>query len=122
MQEQMNIRPVPAYTGSVLSYSVGFIGSLICTFAAYAIVAYHLPMPFSALGIVVSLAIIQFVIQLMLFLHIGRHTPTWRMAALAFAFITVIILVVGSLWIMYNLNLRMMMPDAQMEYMLRDAG
>ena len=36
--------------------------------------------------------------------------------------ITVIILVVGSLWIMYNLNGRMMMPDEQMRYMLQDAG
>lgn len=112
----------PPHSGTVLSYTIGFVGSLLCTFFAYAIVAWNLPVPLSAVGIVVALAIIQFVIQLMLFLHIGRKTPTWRMAALAFAFITVVILVVGSLWIMYNLNRRMMMPEEQMQYMLQDAG
>ncbi len=53
----------------------------------------------------VILALAQLVVQLIFFLHIrAKREQQWNLAALAFAAIVVMILVGGTLWIMYNLQ------------------
>lgn len=105
-------------TGTAYSYTLGFIGSLICTFVAFGLAFYQvLPMR-DAITVVFVLAIVQLLIQLLLFLHMGRRGGGMSRAALAFALIIVGIVVIGSLWIMHNLNGRMMPGmDQQLQYM-----
>ncbi len=106
------------YHGTRGAYVTGFAGSLLCTLAAYYLVAAHPSSRAFILAAVIALAIFQFGIQLVLFLHLGRRAKLWNVMAFAFAFIIIAIVVAGSLWIMQNLNGRMMPSQAQMmQYM-----
>jgi len=97
------------------AYSTGFVLSLVFTLVAWGIVNRHVTnehQPYSHLFIhilVLSLAILQLVVQLIFFLHLGREKkPRWNLQALLAAVGIIIILVVGSIWIMNNLNYSMM--------------
>src|ERR1035437_895088 len=94
--------------GTLASYVTGYIFSVYLTFAAYLAVYNHLFKHLVLTGVIVGLALVQFIVQLVFFLHLGRETkPRWRLAVLIFMIIIVLILVVGSLWIMSNLNYHM---------------
>ena len=97
------------------AYVTGFLLSLISTLVAWGIVNRHVTSGhhlYSHLFInilVLSLAILQLVVQLIFFLHLGREKkPRWNFQALLAAAGIIIILIVGSIWIMNNLNYSMM--------------
>ncbi|MGE5298418.1 MAG: hypothetical protein ACM3KF_00060, partial [Acidobacteriota bacterium] len=49
-----------------------------------------------------------------------KEKPKWRLASYLFTWFTLLIIVVGSLWIMNNMNYNMMMSPEQMtDYMLK---
>ncbi len=102
------------------AYLVGFALSLVLTFGAYAIVTQHwLSGPF-AITVLLLLAFAQFFMQLIFFLHLGREMSSrTRLIALCCALTAVLLLVVGSIWIMDNLNANMMSPEAMEQYMQR---
>jgi cytochrome o ubiquinol oxidase subunit IV len=69
---------------------------------AFGLVWQGVPNP---LPILVTLAILQLVVQLMLFLHLGDEPkPRWNLLAFLFAVLVVAIVVGGTLWIMYELS------------------
>jgi cytochrome o ubiquinol oxidase operon protein cyoD len=71
--------------------------------------------------IIVILAILQMLIQLFLFLHLGSEgKPHWNSLLFLFMLIVVGIIVGGSLWIMKDLNSRTMPSGEEMNrYMLK---
>ena len=100
-----------ASRGSYLSYSIGFGLSIILTIAAYMLVnrhtsSHHAIYSDSILTFaVIGLALLQLAVQLICFLHLGRESkPRWNLIVMSFAILVVLILVMGSLWIMQNLN------------------
>jgi cytochrome o ubiquinol oxidase operon protein cyoD len=108
--------------GTLASYVTGYIFSVYLTFAAYLAVYNHLFKHLVLTGVIVGLALVQFIVQLVFFLHLGRETkPRWRLAVLIFMIIIVLILVVGSLWIMSNLNYHMTPPQMN-NYMMHQQG
>ena len=55
------------------------------------------------------MAVIQIFVHLVYFLHMNTSSEErWNLIALAFTALIIAIVVVGSLWIMYNLNINMM--------------
>ena len=88
---------------------IGFLLSLILTLAAYRIAAhYHLMNAVLAVTIV-GLGIIQALLQLFFFMHLGLEAkPRWNIMMFLYMVLLVVILVGGSLWIMHNLNYHMM--------------
>ncbi|HWP61217.1 MAG TPA: cytochrome C oxidase subunit IV family protein [Candidatus Paceibacterota bacterium] len=105
-------------------YIVGFILSLFCTIAAYmAVTQMQLPR-LVLIAVIVFLALGQCVVQGICFLHVNGEKGTRMKRTILFSAIGVVaILVGGSLWIMINLNARMMPGDAQMEqYMQNEDG
>lgn len=77
-----------------------------------------------AVAAVMILAAIQLAVQLVFFLHFGREKrPRMNMAAFYFMLIFLGILVVGSMWIMHNLNYNMMdmTPHEKDVYMLEES-
>ena len=63
----------------------------------------------------------QLYIQSRYFLHLDddKEKPKWRLASYLFTWFTLLIIVVGSLWVMNNLNYNMMMiPEEMTERML----
>ena len=96
--------------GTVKSYIIGFIVSLGLTLASYFLVTAHVLSGWF-LGLAVGLlAMIQVAVQLLLFLHLGDEPkPRWNLMAFFFMLGVIAIIVLGSLWIIENLNDRMML-------------
>ncbi|MDO8548269.1 MAG: cytochrome o ubiquinol oxidase subunit IV [bacterium] len=93
------------------TYTIGFALSIALTLAAFGLLQAHLntdhgyPSHGVAIPVLVALAIAQMVVQLILFLHVGKEQkPRWNLTALTFALLVVAILVGGTLWIMRNLS------------------
>jgi cytochrome o ubiquinol oxidase operon protein cyoD len=90
---------------SFRAYLTGFILCVALTLIAYYSVVEN---KFSGNALLIWigwLAIIQFFVQMVLFLHLGRETkPRWKQTVFWFMTMVVVILVFGSIWIMNNLN------------------
>ncbi len=97
---------------SYKAYVTGFLLSLFCTLLAYLLTVNHVLSKSWALALVIAtLALIQAVTQLTLFLHLGSESkPKFKLLVFSFMTIVVFILVAGSIWIMHNLNHRIMTP------------
>lgn len=91
------------YKARVKSVTAGFIISLALTLTAYIAVMYK---PYTGdllVGAVIVLALAQFLAQMIFFLHIGKGSR-WNTLVFFGMMGVVAILVVGSLWIMANLE------------------
>lgn len=95
--------------GSLTSYMVGFLLSLVLTGLSFGAVMsgavpHHLVLP-----AIVGLAVAQLLVQLVLFLHLGS-APAQRNNSVIFVLTAMLItiIVAGSLWVMHNANLNMM--------------
>lgn len=96
---------------SIQNYVKGFAFSLALTLGAYLLVHSQIGSFDSLFGrhliifLVLFLAVIQLVVQLIYFLHLSHDSSQqWNLTAFAFMLMVLLILVLGSLWIMYNLN------------------
>lgn len=94
---------------SVRSYVIGFVSCIVLSFAMYlAALSYNFSKN-QALIVIAVLAVLQCVIQLRRFLHLGNEfKPRWKLAVFWLMLSLVLIIVIGSIWIMNNLNYRMM--------------
>lgn len=118
-----------AAAGTRRTYITGFLLSVVLTFVAFALVHIHVthhhtyPSDNFMMVVLPALAVIQLFVQLVFFLHMGRESkPRWNAYALAFAVTVVLIVVIGSLWIMSNLNYRMMYSPEQIQRYLDSQG
>ena len=95
--------------GTVKSYIVGFIISLVLTIIPFVMVAKHM-LSNNAMYITIGLfALAQLFVQLVFFLHLSfKSSVRWNLSVFLFTLIVVLILVLGSLWIMVNLDFFMM--------------
>ena len=98
-----------ASLGSLKSYLIGFILSVILTVIPFAMVMSGTASHTTILATVVGLAVVQIIVHLVYFLHMnGSSEERWNLVAFLFTAMIIAIVVVGSLWIMYNLNINMM--------------
>lgn len=100
------------------TYITGYLLSVGLTLCAYLLVTHqsdsHYWFVVSAIAV---LAIAQFLVQITYFLHISfASKERWRLVVLLFMMTIVLILVIGSIWIMNNLNYRMT-PQQMNTYM-----
>ncbi|MCW6567645.1 cytochrome o ubiquinol oxidase subunit IV [Yersinia ruckeri] len=95
--------------GSLKSYLIGFILSVILTVIPFVMVMQGTASHTMILATVVTLAVVQIIVHLVYFLHMnGKSDERWNLVAFLFTVMIIAIVVVGSLWIMYNLNINMM--------------
>lgn len=94
--------------GTTMSYVIGFILSLVFTFIPYYLVVEHVLSGMALLVTILGIAVIQMIIQLVFFLHLGREKrPHWQLIFLV-STVGIIVFVVGaSLWIMQHLHYNM---------------
>jgi cytochrome o ubiquinol oxidase operon protein cyoD len=91
-------------------YIAGFVFALILTGIPFGLVAAGLLPPFATLVVIAILAVVQVGVHLRFFLHIDlKETPQENILALGFAAVLIFLMVGGTLWIMLDLNARMMM-------------
>jgi cytochrome o ubiquinol oxidase operon protein cyoD len=94
------------------SYIIGYVLSIALTLCAPLLYQWHVatshqfPTHLELRVAFIALALVQLVVQLIFFLHLGdEKKPRWNLWAFGFAAIVVFILVGGTLWIMYNLSM-----------------
>jgi cytochrome o ubiquinol oxidase operon protein cyoD len=98
-----------ASRGSYGSYATGFFLSVVLTAAAFALVMSGAFSPPATLFGIVGAALVQIVVHLHYFLHLDSSSAArWNILALLFTLLIMTLFVGGTLWIMYNLNYRMM--------------
>jgi cytochrome o ubiquinol oxidase operon protein cyoD len=98
-----------ASDGSLKSYVIGFILSLILTGLSFGAVMGGVVPHAMILSAIVMFAVAQLLVQLVFFLHLGtaqaqrNNTVIFLLTGLLIA-----IIVAGSLWVMHNANVNMM--------------
>ena len=108
------------------SYLIGFITSIILLLAAFTLVQIHLSSGHLKISheliipVIFILAIIQAAIQLIFFLHLHIKKSRQNLLFFVSAMGIIVLIVVGSLWIMEKLNFNMS-PEQVQEYM-KDQG
>jgi cytochrome o ubiquinol oxidase operon protein cyoD len=101
--------------GSTKSYLIGFALSVVLTLASFGVVMSGMvPHDMMMPGIIVF-GVAQLVVQLVFFLHMGT-SPSQRsnLAIMLFTILILAIVVVGSLWVLHNMNVNMMHPTSRM--------
>jgi cytochrome o ubiquinol oxidase operon protein cyoD len=90
--------------GSLKSYVTGFLFSLVLTAIPLMVVLNHWLEGAAAAGVLIGSAVLQFVVQLVYFMHLREEKkPRWNLLALLFGLIVLMTIVGGSVWIMtYN--------------------
>lgn len=120
-----------SHTYSLSGYITGFFAAMGLTLLGYVLVNEHVMHNHQRFGhhaliyAVMALAVVQLFVQLYFFLHLGKEKkPRWNMIAFLFATGVVLILVIGSIWIMDHLNYNMMprSPQDTTKYMHSQDG
>ena len=104
--------------GSYASYMKGFVLSVILTAIPFGLVmAGGLESRVLTAIIVIAFAAVQIVVHMVYFLHMnGKIEGGWTMLAMIYTIVVVVIVLAGSLWVMYHMNTNMM-PQMNHEMM-----
>ncbi|HEY4832677.1 MAG TPA: cytochrome o ubiquinol oxidase subunit IV [Waddliaceae bacterium] len=95
--------------GTLKSYVIGFASSLILTAVSFLLVVSKQLSGQTLVYSIIALAIGQAAVQLRFFLHLGQEPkPRWESVVFYFMVLILLIIAIGSLWIMYDLHHRLM--------------
>lgn len=101
----------PKSSNMLAFYITGFVLSMALTLAAYFVVLYGIFPEKYRIITILALGVIQAYVQLTLFLHLGSKTDPeskWHTLSFVCMATVLLILILGSIWIMYNLYERVM--------------
>ena len=102
---------------SAKEYLTGFALSVVLTVIPFWLVMGKvIPSPTVTSLVILGFAAVQIVVHMFYFLHMNAKSEGgWNMLALIFTLVLVVIVLAGSLWVMYHLNTNMMpaMHDMQ---------
>jgi cytochrome o ubiquinol oxidase operon protein cyoD len=95
--------------GSVRSYVIGFVLSVVLTAAAFGLVMQQVFGPIESIIAIAVLAFIQILVHLVFFLHMDTSSSQrWNLLSLASAVLVAVILIGGTLWVLHNVGAHMM--------------
>ena len=116
MSEELSLKEVQKeWHGTLKSYAIGFVTSLLLTGISFFLVITRFLSGQILIHTIIGLAIMQAIIQLLFFLHLGQKAkPRWETFVFYFMLLVLLIIAIGSLWIMHDLNDRVM-SDMPME-------
>jgi cytochrome o ubiquinol oxidase operon protein cyoD len=104
--------------GSLRDYVIGFALSVALTAVPFWLVMARPLSDAATAAIILGFAAVQIVVHMVYFLHMnGKAEGGWTMTALIFTVIIVVIMLSGSLWVMYHLNHNMMPMPHDMSQM-----
>lgn len=108
--------------GTTRSYITGFILSLLLTFVPYYMVVNKAAVGNSLVAVILGSAVLQMLVQILFFLHLGRGPKPFYNVVFFFATVGIVIIAVGgSLLIMNNLY-RNMSPEDVTKKLAQDEG
>jgi cytochrome o ubiquinol oxidase operon protein cyoD len=110
--------------GSLKDYAIGFILSVILTAIPFWLVMHKVfDKSSTTAAVILAFAAVQVVVHMVYFLHMnGKAEGGWSMLATMFTLVLLVIVLSGSIWVMYHMNINMMpamdsnvhnMPDMQ---------
>lgn len=110
MHDHLSLKEIQKeYHGTFKAYVIGFICSILLTVASFSLVISQVLTGMPLIITIVALALVQAIIQLLFFLHVGQEAkPKWETIVFYFMVTILIIIAAGTLWIMYDLNERVM--------------
>jgi cytochrome o ubiquinol oxidase subunit IV len=96
--------------GSLKTYAIGFLLSVVLTAIPFWMVMDNVfRKPSVTAFVILGFAAVQIVVHMVYFLHMNsRAEGGWSMLALIFTVVLVVIVLSGSIWVMYHLNHNMM--------------
>lgn len=108
--------------GSMKSYVIGFILSLVFTFIPYHLVVNQGLRGTALLTTILTFAVLQMIVQITFFLHLGRGPkPNWNFFFFISTVGIILVIVGGSIMIINNLNYNML-PLDQKNKLTNDEG
>ena len=94
--------------GSLKSYIIGFVLSLLLTFGSFGLVMNGALSHTATIIGVVALCVLQLLVQLAYFLQMGASKSARdNLATFVFTVLIIAIIVGGSAWVLYNMNVNM---------------
>ncbi|VFR46828.1 Cytochrome O ubiquinol oxidase subunit IV [plant metagenome] len=96
--------------GTLKSYIIGFVLSVILTAIPFWLVMGKvIDTSVTTAMVVMGFAAVQIVVHMVYFLHLNaRSEGGWNMLALIFTIVVVVIMLAGSIWVMFHLDANMM--------------
>ena len=90
-------------------YLTGFVLSVILTAIPFWLVmAKVLPTPTITVLVILAFAMVQVVVHMVYFLHMDAKSENgWNLLALIFTAVLLVIVLIGTLWVMHNMNVNM---------------
>lgn len=103
--------------GSFKSYVIGFVLSVILTVIPFWLVMGKvLDNPILAIFIIFALGAVQMIVHLHYFMHVSLKVEEgWQAMSLIFTVLVIVIILAGSMWIMFHLDANMMPGHDQIE-------
>jgi cytochrome o ubiquinol oxidase operon protein cyoD len=91
-------------------YAIGFILSVILTAIPFWLIMGNvIEKSSTAAFVVLAFAAVQVIVHMIFFLHMNSKVEGgWSMLALIFTVVVVVIMLAGSIWVMYHMNTNMM--------------
>jgi cytochrome o ubiquinol oxidase operon protein cyoD len=118
MSEERSLKQIQRdWPQTLRLYVIGFVGSLLLTGISFSLAAFELFPTKVLIAVLIFLALAQAYVQLVFFMHLGKEEkPRWMMLVFYFMILVVLIVALGSLWIIGDLNHRVMpeMPSMPM--------
>ena len=100
------------YHATAKGYLVGFVLAVILTAIPFWLVMAKVLPPEATKFIILGFAAVQVVVHMVYFLHLNAKVEGgWSMLATIFTLIVVVIMLAGSIWVMYHMNANMMPMD-----------
>ncbi|WP_414654482.1 cytochrome o ubiquinol oxidase subunit IV [Ideonella sp.] len=106
------------YHATVEGYLIGFLLSVVLTAIPFWLVMGNvMSSPKVTAFVILGFAAVQMVVHMIYFLHLNAKVEGgWSLLALTFTAALVVIMLAGSIWVMYHLNTNMM-PTADPQVM-----
>jgi cytochrome o ubiquinol oxidase operon protein cyoD len=100
-------------------YMTGFVLAVILTVIPFWLVmAKVFPSSSTTALVILGIAAVQIVVHMIYFLHMNtRSEGGWSMLALVFTAVLLVIMMAGSIWVMFHLNANMMPSMQEMKNM-----
>jgi cytochrome o ubiquinol oxidase operon protein cyoD len=102
------------YHATVKGYLTGFVLSVILTAIPFWLVMGKVLPPSTTIPVILGFAGVQVIVHMIYFLHMNTKVEGgWSFLAMLFTVIVVVIMLAGSIWVMYHMNTNMMPVDPQ---------
>lgn len=103
---------------TVKGYVIGFVLSVILTAIPFWLVMNNVIAGTGVTAFVIlAFAVVQIFVHMIFFLHMNAKSEGgWNMLALIFTLVLLVIVLAGSLWVMYHMNANMMPVHSGMDH------